>query len=116
MRRFLLCLLPLVVAACSDSLGPHVDRELGPFDSYAMAPCADGIAHDIAVWHAELGDPLSITTRTGGDTTFVRVSFKAPPQYAEFWDGTVWQSYYWLPSWGYCMATRSVGLPNPYER
>ena len=110
--RLLLCLLPLVALACSDDLtGPT--RQLGPFMDYAAAPCAPAIDHDLASWRGTIGEPLSITTRIGGDTSFVRVIFEASAEYAEYWDGTVWQEYHWLPSWTYCIAVRSVGMPDP---
>jgi hypothetical protein len=123
MRRCMVAVaLVTVLAACSsDALTapPPIDHppaQVGPWESYAIAPCASGIDHDIAVWRQELGDPVSITVRTGGDTTIVRVSMDAPAEYSTLYDGVVWQDYAWLPSWGYCMATRSIGLPDPYER
>ena len=124
MRRCMVLAVALVLAACSsDSLTaprdiPEPRSALGSseLDSYDTAPCAPGIADNINSWRSTVGDPTAIVTGTSGDTSFVRVEFRAPAGYESYYDGVVWQEYWYLPGWTYCMATRSVGLPNPYER
>ena len=124
MRRCMVAvaLVTVLLGCSSDALTaprdiPEPRSALGSseLDSYDTAPCAPGITANLAAWRSTVGDPSAIVTGTSGDTSFVRVEFPAPAGYESYYDGVVWGEYAWLPSWGYCMATRSIGLPNPHE-
>lgn len=122
MRRCMVVAVALILAACSSDLTapepvPEPRTALGSaqIDSYAAAPCAAGITSDLAAWRGSLGDPSAIVAGVSGDTSWVRVEFPAPAQYADYYGGVVWQEYWYLSGWTYCMATRSIGMPSAYE-
>lgn len=123
MRRCMVVAAMVLLAACSsdaltaprDVPQPRSALGSGQLDSYAAAPCAAGITHDLGAWHSELGDPTAIVAGAAGDTSWVRVEFTAPSGYEAYYDGVVWQEYAWLPTWTYCMATKSAGMPSAYE-
>lgn len=108
MRRSMVAMALLVVTACSSDLtGPLGNRTSPPVD-YSTAPCATGITTEMSSYRAQLGAEIAMTTRTGGDTTFMRATFHAPPAYAAL--DTVWAEWHWRAAWTYCMEVRSVGM------